>query len=390
MIHPPAAPDPGGRVHGLTSLELFAGAGGMALGIAQAGFDPLAIIELEPRAVATLRANAPDEAAWPVIAGDVRDMRFGTYRNVDLLAAGPPCQPFSIGGKRLGRHDPRDLLPETIRAIAEAEPKAFLIENVRGLTFPVAQGYLRYSLAQLRNPAVSIADMSEAEHWACLRRIPESRHQYDVSLHLLNAADFGVPQQRVRLFITGVRRDVGKFGGLEPTHSKAALLAELDGDEYWQRHGVTNQVRDAARKIAHATKSQSAHLSAGTRPWATVRGVFERLGPPTDDNGDLHHRPIPGARLYRKHRGSILDFPAKTVKSGVHGTPGGEHVVLLDDGAHRYFTIREVACLQAFPDTCVLPSLRSVAQRQLGNAVPVTLAEAVARQFVPALQGVRG
>jgi DNA (cytosine-5)-methyltransferase 1 len=381
---PPEKPRP------LTSLELFAGAGGMALGVARAGFEQLLIVELEPRAAATLRANAPSDRAWPVIGGDVRGMNFKAFSDVDLLVAGPPCQPFSIGGKRVGRHDPRDLLPDTIRAVAEARPKAFMIENVRGLTFPGAAEYLQYSIAQLRNPTISIAGMSETEHWARLKRIPASRHHYRVSMHLLNAADFGVPQQRVRLFITGVRRDVGDFVWPEPTHSKAALLAELDGDEYWERHAVGAEVREVARATAHAAKSQSAHSSAGSQPWATIRDLFQRLGPASEDNFDCHHRPIPGARLYRKHSGSVLDLPAKTVKSGVHGTPGGEHIIVLDDGTHRYFTMREVACIQAFPDSYVLPSLRSVAQRQLGNAVPVTLAEAVARQFVPALQAARG
>jgi DNA (cytosine-5)-methyltransferase 1 len=386
---PPNQPRTGSHAQP-TSLELFAGAGGMALGVAQAGFRPALIVELEPRAADTLRANARETTASHVVTADVREMTFRQYRNVDLLAAGPPCQPFSIGGKRVGRHDPRDLLPDTIRVIAETRPKAFMIENVRGLTFPAAHEYLQYSIAQLRNPTVRIGDRSEAEHWTRLKRIPETRYQYHVSVNLLNAADFGVPQQRVRLFIVGVRRDVGDFAWPESTHSKAALIADLCGSHYWERHQVSAKVRDAALEHALTAKSQSAHASTGVLPWTTVRDLFKHLGPPTEESPDAHHKPIPGARLYPKHGGSILDMPAKTVKSGVHGTPGGEHIVVLDDGTYRYFTMREIACLQAFPESFILPSLRSVAQRQLGNAVPVTLAEAVARQFLSALETARG
>jgi DNA (cytosine-5)-methyltransferase 1 len=373
-----------------TSLELFAGAGGLALGVQLAGFDPLAIVELDARAVQTLRANAPKGFPWPVVEGDVRKLEFHRYEDVDLLAAGPPCQPFSIGGNRLGRHDERDLVPETIRAVSEAKPRAFMIENVRGLTFPAAESYLAYSLAQLRNPTVRQRQMTEEEHRHRLDRIPEKRHEYEVQMRLLNAADFGVPQQRVRLFIVGVRRDMGSFEWPEPSHSKSALLKRLEGDEYWDLHGVGGNAREAGLAAARAAKSQSANPSRGLVPWLTVRDVFRRLGPPSVEHEDLHHRPIPGARIYRKHRGSILDLPGKTVKSGVHGTPGGEHIVVLDDGTHRYFTPREVACLQTFPDDFHLPSLRSVAQRQLGNAVPVTLAATMARHLLPVLDTVRG
>lgn len=109
-----------------------------------------------------------------------------------------------------------------------------------------------------------------------------------------------------------------------------------------------------------------------------------RLGAPLlgGEDGDPSHRFIPGARLYKKHAGSRLDWPAKTVKAGVHGCPGGEHIVLLDDGSHRYLTLRECAALQGFPDDYALDEVRTPAMRQLGNAVPVALAEAIGRSLV--------
>ena len=377
-------------VQGPTCLELFAGAGGLALGLQSAGFVARSIVELDTRAVESLRLNAPNGDPWPVVSADVRGLRFDTFGDVDLLAGGPPCQPFSIGGLRRGRHDDRDLLPEAIRAIRESRPKTFLIENVRGLTFPAARDYFEYSLAQLRHPSVPIRGTDEPRHLRELLAIPEDRQEYRVTWRLLNAADFGVPQQRVRLFIIGIRRDLPAWEWPVPTHSQTALLQALMGETYWDDHRVARDVRTLARENAMRAKSQTAERSSGSEPWITVRDVFDRLGPPGSRDGDVAHVEVAGARLYRKHKGSLLDFPAKTVKSGVHGTPGGEHIVVLDDGSHRYFTLRELAAFQTFPDEYRVPSLRSVAHRQLGNAVPVKLARALARQLFPLVSSQQG
>jgi DNA (cytosine-5)-methyltransferase 1 len=102
---------------------------------------------------------------------------------------------------------------------------------------------------------------------------------------------------------------------------------------------------------------------------------------PGDKLADPAHVVVPGARLYPKHTGSRLDWVAKTVKAGVHGTPGGEHIVLLDDGSHRYLTVRECALLQGFAVDYALPEKRTPAMRQLGNAVPVAVAEALGKQL---------
>lgn len=387
------APQLGGgsaSVQSPTCLELFAGAGGLALGLQSAGFVAQSIVELDARAVESLRVNAPNGDPWPVVAGDVRKLRFEDYEDVDLLAGGPPCQPFSIGGLRRGRHDERDLVPEAIRAIRESRPKTFLIENVRGLTFPAARDYFEYSLAQLRHPSVAIRGDDEPRHLRELLAIPEEQQEYRVSWRLLNAADFGVPQQRVRLFIVGTRSDLPAWEWPVPTHSQTALVEALMGEAYWNDHGVARSVRARAREAAIRTKSQTAERSPGSERWLTVRDVFARLGPPGSRDGDAAHVEVDGARLYRKHKGSLLDFPAKTVKSGVHGTPGGEHIVVLDDGSHRYFTLRELAAFQTFPDDYRVPSLRSVAHRQLGNAVPVKLAEALARQLLSLVSDKQG
>lgn len=114
-----------------TSLEICARAGGQAIGLEAAGFEHLALVELEPKACETLRLNRPQ---WKVIEGDVKDFSARAFtQQVDLLAGGVPCPPFSMAGKQLGEYDDRDLFPEAIRLTEECQPKAVMLENVRGL-----------------------------------------------------------------------------------------------------------------------------------------------------------------------------------------------------------------------------------------------------------------
>lgn len=126
--------------HGmLTSVELFAGAGGLGMGLSLAGFEHLAVIEWDRWACDTIRENQdrghPLVASWPLIEGDVRDFDYESIgRSVDLVAGGPPCQPFSICGKHKGHHDDRDMFPATVDAIRRLRPRAFIVENVKGLS----------------------------------------------------------------------------------------------------------------------------------------------------------------------------------------------------------------------------------------------------------------
>ena len=132
----------------LTSLELCAGAGGQALGLEQAGFDHIALVEIEPLACQTLKLNRPD---WNVINQDLRQYNARAYNGqVDLVAGGVPCPPFSIAGKQLGHLDERDLFPEAIRIASECQPKAIMLENVRGILDPKFKIYRRQILAELR------------------------------------------------------------------------------------------------------------------------------------------------------------------------------------------------------------------------------------------------
>ena len=164
----------------LTCVEICAGAGGQALGLALAGFTHVALVEYEEDYCKTLKLNRPE---WNVICADVHDFDGKPYQGVDLLAGGVPCPPFSVAGKQLGKDDERDLFPEAIRLIKEIEPRAVMLENVRG--------FLDASFDEYRKHILKSIEMLE----------------YDAQIKLLNASDFGVPQLRPRVVIVAIRKD---------------------------------------------------------------------------------------------------------------------------------------------------------------------------------------
>lgn len=376
----------------LESLELFAGAGGLALGIKRAGFHPRLLLDLDAASVETLKANKHrfrNGAAPEFRCGDVRDLDYAEYEGIDLISAGAPCQPFSQGGRLRGEDDDRNMFPEAVRAIREARPRAFFLENVRGLLFPRARPYFDYLVAELRTPSRSLrTGEGWEEHKEALLAIPEESSEYRVHWKLTNAADFGLAQARPRIVIVGLRRDQGEWTWPAPTHDKRALLRELHANRYWDAHRVPERVRRRVRRML-PPRSDRHGYGVGAR-WKTVRDLTRSLGTPgrsVRTAEDPWHVYVPGARLYRKHTGSALDWPAKTVKAGVHGSPGGEHILVNDSGTYRYLTVRECSELQGFPSTYVWPELRTPAMRQLGNAVPVPLADAIGKQLRVTLSG---
>ena len=376
----------------MRSIELFAGAGGLGLGVSRAGFIPAAVIEWDRYCCDTIRENQERRLDpvlhWPLIEGDVREIDFTAIKgDIDFISGGPPCQPFSLGGKHRGQKDRRDMFPEAIRAVRERRPKAFVFENVKGLTRQNFANYFQYIQLQLSYPEL-IRRKSESwsDHLARLEKhhtqgVTTGLH-YQLVTRLLNAADYGVPQRRERVFLVGFRSDLGiKWSFPDPTHSQDALLWSQwrDGD-YWDRHEVTKRRRPENPKAeARALNLLDATL---LKPWRTVRDVIADLPDP-----QLHprraaeipnHRFQPGARSYKGHTGSPLDEPAKTLKAGDHGVPGGENMLLRPDGSIRYFSVRESARLQSFPDEFLFHGSWTETMRQLGNAVPVDLAMIVA------------
>lgn len=372
----------------MKSIELFAGAGGLALGLAKAGFSHEAIIEINQDAMDNLRENkrrkVPHVSRWPLIQDDVRNIRFSDFPGVDVISGGPPCQPFSIGGKHGGFLDSRDMFPEAVRAVRELHPKAFMFENVKGLLRQSFAKYFEYVILQLSYPEI-VRKLREdwLTHLSRLERVhTKGNHsglQYNVVFRLLNAADYGIPQKRERVVIVGFRSDLKmEWSFPEPTHSRKALLfSKYATQEYWERHGIPKAKRPRPENGRLVTSSPGSIL-----PWRTVRDAISDLPDPQiycDDEVILNHRFISGARSYPGHTGSPLDEPAKTLKAGDHGVPGGENMLLYPTGEVRYFTVRESARLQTFPDNYFFCGSWSESMRQIGNAVPVELARIVAK-----------
>lgn len=376
----------------MRSVELFAGAGGLAMGMSRAGFRHAAVVEWDHDACETFRHNqalhANDLEEWPVFEGDARSFDYSAVGSgVMVVSGGPPCQPFSMGGKARGHQDERDMFPEAVRAVRELQPKAFIFENVKGLMREAFTSYFEYVQLQLSYPEVTRKSKESWEdHRARLERHHTSnrkRPSYNLVYRLLNAADYGVPQKRERVFLVGFRSDLGaKWSFPEPTHTETELLRQqwLTGD-YWERHRVAKRQRPvmAPRLKDRVERLRELPLVPST-PWATVRDAISDLPDPEKHprNGVANHVFNPGARSYPGHTGSPLDLPAKTLKAGDHGVPGGENMLCRPDGTVRYFTVREAARLQTFPDDFVFQGSWSETMRQLGNAVPVRLGEVVA------------
>lgn len=215
----------------LNSIELFAGAGGLAIGLHEAGFSPKAIIEFNKDACRTLRASSLFKAESQVFEGDVAKFDYFSVPDaIDLISGGPPCQPFSLGGKAKGSDDSRDMFPEAVRAIREKKPRAFVFENVKGLLRKSFFEYFGYIIFQLQYPSIfKENDEDWQSHRARLERYhTQSKHtelEYKVVYRLVNAADYGVPQKRERVFIVGFRSDINADWSFpEKTHSEDSLL----------------------------------------------------------------------------------------------------------------------------------------------------------------------
>jgi DNA (cytosine-5)-methyltransferase 1 len=386
----------------MRSVELFAGAGGLAIGMANAGFHHAAVIERDAAACATFRENQRHHLAavegWALHEINARRFDYGSIKGeIEVVSGGPPCQPFSISGKHQARDDARDMFPEAIRAVRELRPKAFIFENVKGLMRRSFADYFSYLQLQLQHPDVV---RKKGEWWTTHRRRLERHHTasdkastYNIVVRTVNAADYGVPQRRERVFIVGFRSDVGAAWSFpEPTHSEDALLASkwIEGD-YWDVHEPPTLAAVEAPPVLHARLDRIREQREVFSPlgrWRTVRDALVDLPDPELylDNEVVNHRFTPGARTYHGHTGSDLDDAAKTLKAGRHGVPGGENMFVKDDGTVRYFTVREAARLQTFPDEFEFTSTWTQTMRQLGNAVPVLLAEKIASSVARSLQ----
>ena len=325
-----------------TSLDLFAGAGGLSLGLRRAGFETACAVELDADAAETYAGHSPDVE---VRRARVEDQAWTPFRGrVDLVCGGPPCQPFSSGGLRRGAADDRDGLPAFVSAVSAVQPHAVLLENVPGLAVGRRRAVLGDFLGALRG-------MGYRVEWA-----------------VLNAADYGVPQLRRRLFVAGVRG--GGFEWPEPTHGPGTPRGHVTAHSVLTTEpvGVPNRSR-----VTYAKNPQ-------LRPSPYHGLLFNGGGRPIDPE-----RPAP--TVLASAGGNKTPFlDTLGLVPGYHARLAEGHAPDVGDlpGARR-LTAREVARLQSFPDAVSFAGRQSSQYRQVGNAVPPLLATALGRALGVAL-----
>lgn len=362
----------------LNGIEIFSGAGGLAKGLEKSGINHQAFVELNKDACRTLRENFDSSFVYE---GDVREFDFLKYSGVDVIAGGPPCQPFSLGGKALGFNDKRDMFPYAIDAIRKLRPKAFIFENVKGLLRDSFREYYEYILLQLQYPDIQLKEDEWYKNYQILKQETKRYSgalKYNVTYQLVNAADYGIPQKRERVIIVGFRSDLDiNWEFPAPTHSEDALLwSQFVSGEYWEKHQLKCTFPNSrVEKIRKILSEKYGFWKPDLLPWQTIRDV----------TSDLCEGELKLSKEYPGHTGSFIDEPSKTIKAGAHGVPGGENMLRMEDGTTRYFTLEEAKRIQTFPDEYKIAGSWTEGMRQIGNAVPVQLAYVVGKSIVDAL-----
>ena len=333
-----------------TTIELFAGAGGLALGIEKAGFETVALIELNKDAADTLKANRPE---WNVIYDDIANVSSEDLNKLftmdvgelDLLSGGAPCQSFSYAGKRLGLEDARGTLFYHFAVfLNKLKPKTFLFENVRGL--------LTHDGGRTYKTILEI--FSDAG--------------YTIQKNVLNAWNYGVAQKRERLITLGIRND---------------LTDDLK-IKFPNPHSYKPVLRDVLKDVPE---------SGGARYSEYKRKIFELVPP----GGYWRDIPAEIAKEYMKScwgmeggrtgilRRLSLDEPSLTVLT----SPSQKQTDRCHPLEPRPFNIRENARIQSFPDEWEFCGSVGSQYKQVGNAVPVNLAYEIAKEIYSGLEGMR-
>ena len=378
----------------LSCLELFTGAGGLAKGLELAGLQHQAFVEWNKDACKTLAYNYGDHLVHNI---DIREFKFEQFGNVDVVSGGPPCQPFSMGGKHKGNMDKRDMFPYACKAIRVCTPKVFIFENVKGILRKSFKSYFEYIVLRLTYPDVSIGI---SENWEDHLRRLEKIHtsgkysgiKYNIIFRLVNAANYGIPQRRERIFIVGIREDIKiEWSFPQESHSFDALLwSQFISGDYWQRHNIKpskiENLDKRTQQRVHQLMQQPSLFPPPLKPWKTVRDKIGALPEPDlEGSFDMEHVLRKGAKSYPGHTGSYIDMPSKALKAGDHGVPGGENTIRYQDGQIRYYTIFEAKRIQTFPHDYKISGSWTEAMRQIGNAVPVELGYLIADSLAQAI-----
>lgn len=365
----------------MKSIEIFSGMGGLAKGLELAGFSHDAFVEFNKDACNSLRLNFEPKI---VFHGDIRNYDFNMLENIDVVAGGPPCQPFSLGGKHKASSDSRDMFPYAISTIETLKPKAFIFENVKGLLRQSFAAYFEYIILRLSFPDFKVDEsQSWEENLSNLKHLSAMSYsgtRYKVKFKLINAADYGVPQTRERVVIIGIRSDLNiEWEFPKPTHSEDSLLwAQLVTGHYWKQHnlGIPSLSHIDIIK-AKALQRRFGIFTPELKPWQTVRDTLQGIPDPQGSHDIVDHIYKSGAKSYAGHTGSYIDWPSKTIKAGGHGVPGGENMIRFEDDSVRYLTVYEAKLIQAFPKDFIVTGAWGEAMRQIGNAVPVLLAQTI-------------
>ncbi|MFH9671316.1 DNA cytosine methyltransferase [Streptomyces sp. NPDC017405] len=381
----------------LTSVEICAGAGGQAVGLHNAGFDHLDLVEWDQYAVATLRANVSDWPGWGEgRAGELKPMDVKEFlnsggnaasgirdANLDLLAGGVPCPPFSLAGKRLGKDDERDLFPDALRIVEELRPRAVMIENVRGILEPpeVFIDYRRDILGTLRDLGYVVPDIKAS--WSAAEQDRVMRKVW----RRIDANNFGVPQLRPRAILVVIHESALNESGVEfmwPSKLKgkqATVVGELAASmearcrKYWNKNKYGEQAKPGDRTGEHVYLEW---LRKATEAAELGRGVAPTL--------------VGGSR---KHGGADLG-PTRAKRAwaqlGVDGMGVANEPEKCDPERDLFrpsgpmLTVEQAAIIQGFPTEWKFQGRKTAQYRQVGNAFPPPVAEAVGRAIAAVLR----
>ena len=362
----------------MRALELFCGAGGSALGGLNANVSDIVCIDHDSKALGVLASNSTYFQSKGVhLRVEARNLigdPVTEFKELDLLMAGPPCQPFSLSGARRGFMDIRNGFRSVYETISSCKPRAFIIENVEG----ISHDRFADDLSEWLYAASGVTRRSKLCDRIDTSNASLTGPDYAIFCKVLNAADFGLPQVRRRWIAVGLRNDLewSSFVWPKITHTCQQLFIDQMVDKiYWEQHSL--KVPSFQRWWGESRPVEL--TSAKLMRWQTGRDAVHILGRPIQGKEDylFGHYFRKGARPYRGHTGSWIDFPSKTIKAGNHGVPGGENMFRLLRGRVRYMTLLECAILQGFPANYCFAGGFNAVVRMIGNACPPILIEQI-------------
>lgn len=327
-------------------IDLFCGAGGLSLGLEAAGLNCVAAVEMNRDACETFALSHHRTRIHDL---PIQQVDFSKYAGIPLLVGGPPCQPFSAGGKGLASGDTRDMIPQFVRAVKEARPEIFLMENVPGLAGPKHRTYLEHSLINL------------------------SKLGYKLTVEVLNAAEYGIPQKRRRLIVVGVRCGRDAFTMPDPTHGPRGREEFVSAGMALQ--GIETSAMVNESKVTFAKRPD-------LRPSPYDGHLFNGGGRAIDLSAPSHTI-LASAGGNKTH---FLDIENEVPAYHQYLVKGGQPKVGSLRGGRR-LSVEESAALQTFPKGMKFAGSRSSQYAQIGNAVPPKLGKVLGTALIDNING---